>query len=71
MYHVNLHDFFERGDFTTNFYLRPGDIIWVPPTGWEKFARAIRRVLSPITAVANAIGLGVSTASYFVPTVAG
>jgi len=71
MYHVNLHDFFERGDFTTNFYLRPGDIIWVPPTGWEKFARAIRRVLSPLTAVANAIGLGVSTTSYFVPTVAG
>jgi len=70
MYHVNLHDFFERGDFTTNFFLRPGDVIWVPPTGWEKFARAIRRVLSPLTALANSIGIGVSTASYFVPTVA-
>ena len=71
MYHVNLHDFFERGDFTTNFYLRPGDVIWVPPTGWEKVARAIRRVLSPITALANAIGIGVSTTAYFVPSVAG
>ena len=71
MYHVNLRAFFERGDFTTNFYLRPGDIVWVPPTNWEKVARQIRRVLSPITALANAIGIGVSTTSYFVPTVAG
>jgi len=69
MYHVNLLDFFERGDFTTNFFLRPGDVVWVPPTGWEKFARAIRRVLSPITALANSIGIGVSTTAYFVPSV--
>ncbi|MHC4952922.1 MAG: polysaccharide biosynthesis/export family protein [Planctomycetota bacterium] len=69
MYHVNVRDFFERGDFTTNFYLRPGDIVWVPPTGWEKVARAIRRVLSPITAIANSIGIGVQTTSYFVPSV--
>ena len=69
MYHVNLRAFFERGDFTTNFYLRPGDVVWVPPTGWEKLARGIRRALSPITAIANAIGIGVSTTAYFVPAV--
>ena len=70
MYHVNVRAFFERGDFTTNFYLRPGDIVWVPPTGWEKLARGIRRALSPITAVMNAIGFGVQATSYFVPGVA-
>ena len=59
----------ERGDFTTNFYLRPGDIVWVPPTGWEKLARGIRRMLSPITAIANSIGIGVQTTAYFVPSV--
>jgi len=68
IYHVNIRDMFQRGDFSTNFYLRPGDIVWVPPTGWERVARSIRKVLSPLTAVANAIGLGVSTTSYFVPT---
>jgi polysaccharide export outer membrane protein len=71
IYHVNIDHMFKKGDFTTNFYLRPGDIIWVPPTNWEKVARSIRRVLSPITALANAIGIGVATTSYFVPTVAG
>jgi len=70
MYHVNLRAFFERGDFTTNFYLRPGDIVWVPPTGWEKLARGIRRALSPITAIMNAVGIGVQATNYFVPGVA-
>jgi polysaccharide export outer membrane protein len=68
IYHVNIDHMFKNGDFTTNFYLRPGDIVWVPPTNWEKVARSIRRVLSPITALANAIGIGVATTSYFVPT---
>ncbi len=71
IYHVNIDHMFKNGDFTTNFYLRPGDIVWVPPTNWEKVARSIRRVLSPITALANAVGIGVTTTSYFVPTTAG
>ncbi|MHC4849341.1 MAG: polysaccharide biosynthesis/export family protein [Planctomycetota bacterium] len=68
IYHVNIMDMFRRGDFTTNFYLRPGDVVWVPPTGWERVARNIRKVLSPITALANAVGIGVTTSAYFVPT---
>ena len=67
IYHVNISDMFGKGDFTTNFYLRPGDVVWVPPTGWERVARAIRKVLSPLTALANSIGIGIQTSAYFVP----
>lgn len=70
IYHINIRDMFQKGDFTTNFFLRPGDVIWVPPTGWEEVARAIRKVLSPITALANSVGIGVRTTAYFVPSVA-
>jgi polysaccharide export outer membrane protein len=71
IYHVNISDMFDRGDFSTNFYLRPGDIVWVPPTGWERVARSIRKVLSPLTALANSVGIGVATSAYFVPTTTG
>ena len=65
IYKIRLKDFGYEGDFTTNYFLRPGDIVYVPRNGWAKAAMAVQRVLLPIEAVFNAIGLGARTTNLF------
>ncbi len=67
VYHVHLKDFFFRADFSTNFYVRPGDTLWVPMHGFAQVANSIRKVLMPIAAIAESVGLGTAAVSFFVP----
>ena len=66
IYSVNVRRFWHEGDFTTNFFLRPGDILYVPLNGFAKAAEVITTVLLPIEAVFSAVGLGSRTTNYFV-----
>jgi polysaccharide export outer membrane protein len=66
-YKVRMKDFTGKGDFTTNFYVRPGDILYVPRSGYAKFALWIERILLPIRAVTNGIGIGNTVTNVFVP----
>ena len=43
VYHVHLKDFFYKADFSTNFYIRPGDTLWVPMHGYAQIAAGIRQ----------------------------
>lgn len=65
IYKIKLKDFFSEGDYTTNYFLRPGDIVFVPRNGWAKAALAVSRVLLPVQAIFNAIGLGARTTNLF------
>ncbi len=67
VYHVHLNDYFEKADFTTDFYLRPGDVVFVPKHGFAIVADGIRKVMSPITAITESVGLGARTVDLFVP----
>ena len=66
IYSVNVRRFWHEGDFTTNFFLRPGDILYVPLNGFAKAAEVITTVLLPIEAVFSAVGLGSRTTNYFI-----
>ena len=66
IYSVNVRRFWHEGDFTTNFFLRPGDILYVPLNGFAKAAEVIRTVLLPVSALFDAVGLGAQTTNYFV-----
>ncbi len=68
IYAVRVMDFWQEGDFSTNFFLRPGDILFVPMNGFAKVAQKIRKVMLPIEAVFDAVGLGNNTTNYFVGT---
>jgi len=68
VYHINLKDFFHKNRFETNFYIRPGDVIYVPRNGYAKVGDAVQRFLQPISAVFAGIGLGARTVSLFAPT---
>ena len=67
VYHVHLKDFWDRADFTTNFYVRPGDVLYVPKNGWAQMADEVEKVMLPVRALVNGIGIGNSTASIFIP----
>lgn len=66
MYHAELKDFFSEGDFSTNFFLRPGDILYVPTNGFRVVGNTIRTVLDPVAALFDTVGLGNSVVSYYV-----
>ncbi|HEX5136703.1 MAG TPA: polysaccharide biosynthesis/export family protein [Planctomycetota bacterium] len=66
IYHVELKKFFSEGDFSTNFFLRPGDILYVPTNGFRVVGNQIRTWLDPFAAMFDTVGLGNSTVSYFV-----
>ncbi|MFI5403157.1 MAG: polysaccharide biosynthesis/export family protein [Planctomycetota bacterium] len=66
MYHVELKKFFYEGDFSTNFFLRPGDILYVPTNGFRVVGNQIRTVLDPLAALFDTVGLGNSVVSYYV-----
>ncbi len=67
MYHVEMKKFFGEGDFSTNFFLRPGDILYVPTNGFRVVGNQIRTVLDPVAALFDTVGLGNSVVSYYVP----
>ena len=65
IYKIHLKAFGYEGDFTTNYFLRPGDIVYVPRNGWAKAALAVERVLLPVNAVFQTLGLGSTTTALF------
>lgn len=66
IYHVELKKFFDEGDFSTNFFLRPGDILYVPTNGFRVVGNQIRIMLDPFAAAFETVGLGDSVVSYYV-----
>ncbi len=67
IYNVKLSDFVTKGDFSTNYYLRPGDFVFVPRNNFAKIGDAITTFMLPITGFFSFINVGNSTASIFVP----
>ena len=67
IYQIRLNDFLRKGDFSTNFYVRPGDIVFVPRSGYRRVADGIRVGSDPFKAVLETVGIGANTTSYFVP----
>jgi len=67
VYHVFLKDFLEKADFSTNFFVQPGDILFIPKNGFSKVAAAIEIGVSPLAALLSFITVGGSTTAYFVP----
>jgi polysaccharide export outer membrane protein len=67
IYRVEMKNFFSSGDFSTNFFLRPGDIIFVPTNGFRVVGDQIRIMLDPLAALFDTVGLGNSVISYYVP----
>lgn len=66
MYHVEMKKFFDEGDFSTNFFLRPGDILYVPTNGFHVVGNQIRIILDPFKAMFETVGFGNSVVSYYV-----
>lgn len=67
IYHVHLRDFLRKGDFSTNFYLQPGDILYIPKNSISVVAEKITLAVSPLTALLSFLNLGGSTVTYFAP----
>ncbi|MHC4548690.1 MAG: polysaccharide biosynthesis/export family protein [Planctomycetota bacterium] len=66
IYQVKVKDFFRKGDFATNFYMRPGDILFAPRRPAAKLGDEIRVLLDPVKAIFETIGLGSTTVTTFV-----
>ncbi len=67
VYHVKLKDFLVKADFSTNYFIRPGDLLYVPQNGFSLVAEKIRVGVSPITALLSFLSFGSATTSFFVP----
>jgi polysaccharide export outer membrane protein len=65
MYHVEVQKFFKEGDFSTNFFLRPGDVVFVPTNGFRVVGNQIRIWLDPFAAMFETVGLGDSMVTYY------
>ena len=66
VYQVKLMDFFYEADFSTNFYVRPGDILFVQKRPMAWLGDEIRTILDPINALFDTIGFGTTTVTTFV-----
>lgn len=67
IYHVFLTDFLRKGDYSTNFYVQPGDILYVPKNFLSEAAAAITVAVSPLAAALSFLDFGSTTATFFVP----
>ena len=67
VYKVHMKRFIKHADWTTNFYLRPGDIVLVPRNNLTKWADGIRLTVSPLAALFSFITLTESTVTLLVP----
>jgi polysaccharide export outer membrane protein len=61
---VHLEDIRSSGDGTTNYELRPGDVIYVPPSTSARIGYAISAIFFPLQAV---LGLAQPVTSVIVP----
>lgn len=52
---INLKDVVRKGRKDKDLYLRPGDIVYVPPNGFAKAGYAVEQILFPFTPV---LGVG-------------
>jgi polysaccharide export outer membrane protein len=62
---VRLRDIRESGDASTNYELRPGDVIFVPPSTPARIGYAISMVFLPLQAI---LGLAQPVTSVYVPS---
>jgi polysaccharide export outer membrane protein len=53
-FRIRYKDILERADGSTNYELRPDDIIWVPPTLSARIGFYLQRLLFPITSIFGA-----------------
>jgi polysaccharide export outer membrane protein len=67
VYRVRLDDFFKKADFSTNYYVRPGDVLYVPRNTYASISARVQRFLSPIGAIVSGIGLGRQASDIFIP----
>src|SRR5262249_35086215 len=51
----------QRGAFTTNYQLLPGDRVYVQSDHWRRFDTGVQKVLSPFERILGATLLGAST----------
>jgi protein involved in polysaccharide export with SLBB domain len=58
---VNIHKLLYKGDLRENLVMKPGDVLYVPPTIMTKAFRAIQPVAQP---VGTAAGTGRSVTGY-------
>lgn len=50
---VNLHKLLYEGDLRENYVMKPGDVLYVPPTAMAKVMRVIQPVAAPIGTAAG------------------
>ena len=67
IYRVRLRDFFTRGDFATNYYMRPGDYLFVPRNNFAIVGDTIAKWVLPIAGLLSFLNFSTTTANVFVP----
>jgi len=67
VYHIHANDFWKKGDFTTNYYVRPGDYVYMPRNFFTKAGDTIAVIMSPIRGFFSVLSFGNSTANIFIP----
>ena len=67
VYHIHTKDFWKKGDFTTNYYLRPGDYLYMPRNWFTKAGDTIAVIMSPIRGFFSVLQFGNTTANIFIP----
>jgi len=60
---VNVHDLLYKGDLRENLVMKPGDVLYVPPTFLAKTMRAIQPVSAPVNEAAG-VGRRVYTGGF-------
>ncbi len=63
VYPVRFVDITQKGDATTNYELRPGDVVYVPPSTSAQIGYAIGKLFFPLQQILG-IGAGVATQVY-------
>ena len=56
IYSVNVEKIIREGDFTQNVYLKPGDIVFIPP----KYIRSVREIIGIYSGIGYSLLFGLS-----------